>query len=222
MAAEPAHNASDAHGLPGDGPAADGHGAIDAHGSTETHGPVTGHGAEAHGTTTEVGHHEKGGFPPFKIETFAGQFFWLAITFTFLFVVLWKVAGPRIQSTIAARRDKINGDLAAAEQARREAENASAAYDAALTGARSRALGLADENRKRIVDEIDRAKADADAEAAKATGEAEKRIAAQREQSKAQVTAAARDAAIEIVARLTGEKVSSDEAAAAIAATARS
>jgi F-type H+-transporting ATPase subunit b len=156
------------------------------------------------------------------METFAGQFFWLVITFAFLFVVLWRVAGPRIHDTIAARRNKINGDLAAADQARRDAENASAAYDAALGTARSRSHALAEENRKTIVDQIDRAKAEADADAAKTTAEAEKRIGVMREQAKAHVANAARDAAVEIVKRLTGEQVSPDEAAAAVAATARS
>jgi len=186
----------------------------------ETHATEASSPTETHGT--EVGHQEKGGFPPFKIETFAGQFFWLTITFAFLFVVLWRVAGPRIHDTIAARRNKINGDLAAAEAARRDAESASVAYDTALTTARGRAHALADENRKRITDEIDRAKADADAEAAKSTAEAEKRIGAQRDASKAQIASAARDAAVEIVSRLTGESVSADEAAAAVAAAARS
>ena len=57
----------------------------------------------AAGTTakTEVpAKHEGAGFPPFKTETFPSQIFWLMITFAFLFVVLWRVAGPRIQGVL--------------------------------------------------------------------------------------------------------------------------
>ena len=76
----------------------------------------------AEGTTT--GTEEAKGFPPFKTETFPSQFFWLAVTFVFLFVMLWKVAGPRIQGVIASRRGAINSDIAAAQRARGDAENA--------------------------------------------------------------------------------------------------
>jgi len=43
-------------------------------------------------TTGVPGGHEPAGFPPFKLETFPSQLFWLVITFGFLFVVLWRVA----------------------------------------------------------------------------------------------------------------------------------
>ena len=50
--------------------------------------------------------------------------FWLAVTFGFLFVVLWRVAGPRINAAITNRRGTINGAIAEAAKARGEAEAA--------------------------------------------------------------------------------------------------
>src|SRR5450755_59170 len=90
------------------------------------------------------------GFPPFKTETFPSQLFWLAITFAFLFVVLWRVAGPRINGVITLRRGTINGDIQAAQKARGDAEAAGAAYETALAGARKRAGVLAEENRQSL------------------------------------------------------------------------
>src|SRR5512140_1900675 len=110
--------------------------------------------------TTEVpAKHEGAGFPPFKTETFPSQIFWLVITFAFLFVVLWRIAGPRIKGVLVTRRGQIDGDLAKAQAHRADAESASAAYQSALAAARGRAQALAEENRKRIGGEIDRAKA---------------------------------------------------------------
>jgi F-type H+-transporting ATPase subunit b len=157
-----------------------------------------------------------GGFPPFKAETFPSQLFWLAITFGFLFVVLWRFAGPRIQSVIAERRGKINDDIRTAEQHRKDSEAAAAAYEAALAAARGRAHALADENRKRVSSEIDSAKGLADAEANKATVAAEARIAQLRNEAKVHIRNAARDAAVSIVSRLTGETVSNEVAAEAV------
>ena len=171
--------------------------------------------AEPLQTSTEAPKQE-GGFPPFKTETFPSQIFWLVISFAFLSVVLWRVAGPRINGVITSRRGAINSDIAAAEKARGEAETASAAYQTALAGARARAQGLAEENRQTLNAEIAKAKASAEAEAAKAMAAADARIAATRIEAKAHVVKAAEEAAIAIVARLTGETVSPAEAAQAV------
>src|SRR5690242_348545 len=113
-----------------------------------------------------------GGFPPFDTSTFPSQIFWLVVTFAFLFVVMWRVAGPRISSVITMRRNKINGDIAAAQKSRGDAEAASAAYQTALAGARAKANAHAEETRKRLATEIDKAKAAAEAEAHEATTKA--------------------------------------------------
>jgi len=164
--------------------------------------------------TTE--HPQEGGFPPFDTTTFPSQLFWLAITFAFLFTVVWRVAGPRINGAITNRRGAINGAIAEAGKARDQAEAAQAGYEAALGSARSRANALAEETRQTLNAEIAKAKAEADATAAKAMHEADSRIAATRETAKAHVATSARDAAIAIVERLTGDKVSADEAAKAV------
>ncbi len=165
--------------------------------------------------TTQAPH--GGGFPPFDTKTFPGQFVWLAITFAFLFVILWRIAGPRIAGIIATRQGRIAGDLAEAEKHRQDAQAASTAYDAALAAARKRAQAVADENRKRIRAAIDKAKETAEADAQATTARAEARIQATRQAALAQVAKTAEDAAIAIVAHLTGETVSSPDAAAAIA-----
>ena len=167
-------------------------------------------------TTEHPAGHEAAGFPPFDTTTFPSQLFWLAITFAFLFTVLWKVAGPRINGAITSRRGAINGAIAEAGKAREQAEAAQAGYEAALGTARSRANALAEETRQTLNAEIAKAKAEAAATAAKAMHEADSRIAATRETAKAHVVTAARDAAIAIVERLTGDKVSADEAAKAV------
>jgi F-type H+-transporting ATPase subunit b len=169
----------------------------------------------AHTATTEAPKKE-GGFPPFDTSTFPSQFFWLAITFAFLFTVLWRVAGPRINGAITNRRGVINGAIAEAGKARGDAEAAQAAYEVALAGARARANALAEDTRTKLNAEIAKAKAAADAKAHDAMAEADARIAGTRESAKTAVTAAARDAAIAIVERLTGDKVSAEDAAKAL------
>ena len=175
--------------------------------------------ADATNTTQTLGapaKHEATGFPPFKTETFPSQLFWLTITFAFLFVVLSRVAGPRINSVISGRRGTINAAIDEASKNRIEAETAQSAYAAALAHARSRANGIVEETRQKLNAEIARAKAEADAKAHDAITAAETRIAQTRDSAKLAVRTAARDAAIAIVERLTGDKVSAEEAASAM------
>ena len=166
--------------------------------------------------TTEQPSRKGAGFPPFKTDTFPSQLFWLAITFGLLFLVLWRIAGPMIANTIAARRKQITDDLAGAQRARGDADQASTAYQAALAGARARAQALAEENRKAVAGEVDKAKAAADVEVLATLTRAEQQIAQTRDAARAHVTKAAQDAAVAIVQRLIGEAVSPEEAAAAV------
>lgn len=162
--------------------------------------------------------HTSGGFPPFKTESFPSQFFWLVICFAVLFVVLWRIAGPRIGAAIQARKDRIDGDLAAAAQHKEDAEAALGAYSSALAEAKANAAKLAEQNRQAMNAEVEKAKAAAEAEAKAATTEAEKRISALRTQAGHDIDAAAVSAAAEIVSRLIGETVTTDEAADAVKA----
>lgn len=159
---------------------------------------------------------QAGGFPPFKTETYPSQLFWLVISFAVLFLVMWRIAGPRINGVIAGRRGAINADVAAADQARGEAQTASAAYQTALASARARAHAMAEENRQTLNAEIAKAKEAAEAEAERATAAADARIAASRIEAKGHMVRAAEEAAIAIVQRLTGETVSPADAAQAM------
>jgi len=167
-------------------------------------------------TTTEGTQAASRGFPPFKTETFPAQIFWLTVTFAFLFVVLWRVATPRIGGVIAERKGKIEGDLGMAEKHRKDAEAALAGYNSALAQARARAQGLAEDNRKRIAAEVQNAKTLAETDARQAAGVAESRIATLRAEAKSHIEKTAQEAAIDIVSRLTGDAVSASEAAAAV------
>jgi F-type H+-transporting ATPase subunit b len=166
------------------------------------------------GTVAPEGHV---GLPQMDVATFPGQVFWLVLTFGLLFLVLWKKTLPMIAGAIGARRDRIEGDLSTAETLRKDASDALSSYEAALTQARGRAHQLADENRKRVVSEIDMMKSAAEGQTQTTMAEAEKRIAAERARAVAGVKTAAADAAADIVQRLIGRTVSVEDASAAVA-----
>jgi F-type H+-transporting ATPase subunit b len=92
----------------------------------------------------EGGH---GAFPPFQSETFASQLVWLAVAFVLLYVLMSKLALPRVASIIEARQKRIEGDLAEAGLLKTQSDEAMAAYEKALADARARAQSIANETR---------------------------------------------------------------------------
>ena len=59
--------------------------------------------------------------PQLNPEFFVSQLFWLVVTFSFLFVFLWRVSLPRIGNVLEKRERKISEDLAAAKELQAEA-----------------------------------------------------------------------------------------------------
>ncbi len=77
--------------------------------------------------------------PQLDPTTFLPQITWLVITFTILFLVMWRVALPRIADVLDARQERMNDNLEKAEDFKKEAEAALEAYEAAMATAREQA-----------------------------------------------------------------------------------
>ncbi len=172
----------------------------------------------AHTTSTghpaESGH---GGFPPFQSQTFASQLVWLAIAFVLLYVLMSKLALPRIASVIEGRQKHIDNDLTEASRLKGESDAAIAAYEKALADARARAQAMANETRERQAAEAEeRRQTLEDALNAKLAA-AEKTIAATKQSAMSNVRGIAEDAARAIVERLIGKSPDEKSLAAAVA-----
>ncbi len=84
-----------------------------------------------------------------QIATFPSQIFWLVVTFSVLFVIMWRVAVPRISDSLEQRQKLMDDNLAKAAEFKKDAEAAIAAYEASLAGARADAhLAIAEANAK--------------------------------------------------------------------------
>ena len=154
--------------------------------------------------------------PQLDPETFSPQLIWLTITFIGLYVVMARLALPRIGNAIEHRRDRIANDLDQAQALKEATDRAIAAYEERMAQARSNAHAMAQETRQRLKDEADAERARIDAELATKVASAEKRIAKVKGAALDEMQKVAGDLASDIVAQLIGTKVTGAKAAKAV------
>ena len=160
-----------------------------------------GHGTGAH-TEADGGH--GGGFPPFESSTFASQLVSLVIAFVALYLIVSRIALPRVGSVIDARQNAIEGDLAQAQKLKDESDAALKAYETELATARSRAQAIGNETREKLNAAAEAERKKLEDQLTTKLADAEKQIAATRETAMSNVRGIAADAAGAIVQRLTG------------------
>lgn len=181
----------------------------------EGEAPASGEaGHTTEGTAAEGGH---GGFPPMDAHTFPSQIFWLVIFFGLLYLLMSKVALPKMAAVLDKRHKAIEGDLAKASALKHETEAAIQHYEKSLADARANAQGIATETRAKIADEIETERSALEKTLSTKLAEADSRISATKAKAMQDVHEVAAETAAEIVSALTGSTVSKEQAAKAIA-----
>jgi F-type H+-transporting ATPase subunit b len=155
-------------------------------------------------------------FPPFESQHFPSQVLWLAVTFLLLYVLMSRIALPRIGSIFAERSKRIGDDLAAANSFKERSEAANAAYQKSLADARARAQGIANETRAQQAAAADANNKRLEAQLNERLAAAEQSIAATRTSAMGNVAGIAAETASAIVERLIGTAPSTQDVAAAI------
>jgi F-type H+-transporting ATPase subunit b len=160
---------------------------------------------EAKGTTshTEADAHGRS-FPPFQKDTFPSQLVSLLIAFAALYIIVKRIALPRVGSLLDARHDAIEGDLAEAQKLKEASGAALKAYETELAAARSRAQAIGNETREKLNAASEAERKKLEQRLSLKLAEAEKTIASTRQSAMSNVRGIAADAASAIVQRLTG------------------
>lgn len=157
------------------------------------------------------------GFPPFETQFFPSQILWLALSFLLLYLLMSRVAVPRIGAILADRDRRIADDVAAAQVLKERADNAHAAYEKALADARTAAQNMANATREREAATAAETNKQLEAQLHERLAAADRSIAATRANAMGNVSAIAADAAGAIVQRLIGKTPPAEQIAAALA-----
>jgi len=166
--------------------------------------------AESHGNAkcttahTEADGGHKAPFPPFQKDTFASQLVSLLVAFVALYLIVSRIALPRVGGVIDARQDAIEGDLGEAQKLKDASDDALRTYESELAAARGRALAISAETREKLNAAAEAERKTLEERLSVKLAEAEKTIATTREAAMSNVRSIAADAAAAIVQRLTG------------------
>jgi F-type H+-transporting ATPase subunit b len=150
---------------------------------------------------------------------YASQLVWLLVVFALIFVVIGNWMMPKIEGTIHARNDKIQGDLDAAEKARAEAASVHDAYAAEMEAAHRGAHDAIQDAKASATRDTETKLKAAQADIAAHLSKAELALAEARGNALGQIENIAADAVRDIVERLSGATVNEGDALSAVRAS---
>ncbi|MGH7123992.1 MAG: F0F1 ATP synthase subunit B' [Stellaceae bacterium] len=154
--------------------------------------------------------------PQLDLSTFPSQIFWLAVIFLLLYLLMARVALPRVAAMIEARKARIEGDLERATQMKAEAEAVMAAYERSLADARAQAQATLKEAMERFAAVAGESQRKAAETLALVTAAAEKRIADAKAEALRGLRAVAIDVARTATRKLVGVDIDESSTAAAV------
>jgi F-type H+-transporting ATPase subunit b len=144
------------------------------------------------------------------------QLFWLAITFIALYLVIWRIALPRIADVLEARQRKLDDDLKKAAALKDEAEAILAEYEKMRATAQASAHDALQKAQTAMKAEAERQGHALAARLAQQTDEAEARIAAAKEGALASLEGTVNEVVAAATEKLIGVKAGDQEIARAV------
>lgn len=147
------------------------------------------------------------GMPQLNIHDFSPQLVWLGVVFIVLYLLMARLALPKVADVIDARNNKIESDLNAADQMKQKSDAAIASYEAALAKARLDAETLAKRTRLESVQAAQAARAKAEGEVAEKVKAAEAGIQTAQAQAMKNIGIMAEGTAAALIKALAGIEV---------------
>ena len=136
--------------------------------------------------------------------------------FVALYLLLSKVALPRVSEVLESRQERIDNDLAKAQQLRDEAATVQAAYEASLAESRTKAQGVVSAANADIAARLAASEEEAARKSADALQAAEARIAEASAAALENIREVAADVAGQAVIKLIGVEVAAPAVTAAV------
>ena len=156
----------------------------------------------------EAPHAEPEDFSP--VVPILADLIWAAVFFILLFLIIAKVALPKLNAILAAREAALVGRLQGAEEAKASADAVLAQYQAKLAEASTEAGRIIDEGRRTAEGIVAEARTRAETEAQAIVARAHSEVAAERDRAMDSLRSTVADVSIEVAGRIVGHSLDAD------------
>ena len=144
------------------------------------------------------------------VNPVVSELIWAAIFFIVLFVIIAKVALPKLNATLAAREAALSGKLVAAEQTKAEADSVLAEYRAKLADAQAEGNRIIEEARRTAESIATERRASAEAEAQALVTRAQSEIQAERDRAIGALRSELGSLSIDLASRVVGRSLDNE------------
>ena len=153
---------------------------------------------------------QSAGLPQMDISTFPSQIFWLVVTFSILYIFMWKFVIPKLRITIEERKDKVSNDVNEAEKLKSEAEEILNKYESKISSSNQDAQKIITEARNQSDEYIDKVKKENEAKITSMIEDSNMKIKEQEKKSKSKIEKATLEIIKSISAKFI-DKIPSDD-----------
>ena len=154
--------------------------------------------------------------PQLEPWSYPSQIFWLLVTFSVLFLIVWRIVTPGIGAIKANRQQKLDADLDKAESLKKKAESVKEGYEADLARAAQDARAIHQQAADEIARKAEKEHGELGAVLAEKAREANERIAAARDMAVGEMKSASVDVVQAATEKLIGVSVDARAAQAAL------
>ena len=140
--------------------------------------------------------------PQLEVAYYVPQLVWLAISFLLLYLLLSRIALPRIETVLEERKTRISGDLEGAREARLQSEKALERYEAEIAAAKARGQGTIRAGREKLEAELNGKRSSVEQQLAAKSAEAEEKVKSFLQRASGEIVSMTADAVGDIVKEL--------------------
>ena len=159
---------------------------------------------------------ESGGMPQLNPEFWISQIFWLTLTFGILYLLLSKLILPKISKNLEIRKSQILENIEAAEKQRKESEQKIEEYDKIINDSKIEAKNYFNQNRAKILKDINLKKENLNKEINEEIRKAEIEIKDLRNKAPEKINKIAIEISTDLIQQLIGSEVNNSSISAIV------
>jgi len=156
------------------------------------------------------------GMPQLNPEFWTAQIFWLILTFSSLYLIIWKVFLPKITLSIENRKSRVVNDLDEAQKLKENAEKKLNEYNKIIEESKKEAKKIIEDSKKKLDRDIENKKQKFNDEIEKELLAAEKEIKDLKKSSISNINNIAAETSAEIIKQIINIEVNKSSVSAIV------